>query len=321
VRFVQKLVVAVSLTFAVIASATAQSGYPNKPIKLVVPFPAGSATDAIARIIAQPMSVALGQPIVIDNRGGADGAIGGEYVARAAPDGYTLFMATNSPLAAVPILRKNPPYNSATDFTPISFVGRTTFYLVVNSEVPAKTVDEFVKYANANPGKLNYASSSTTGIMSMAQFLSLSGAKMQHVPYKGEPAAMLDLVGGRVQAMFSSPTNATPFIKEGKIRALATTNLARSSALPDVPTMAEVMPKFTVSPWLALFAPAGLPKEIVNRLNKEVHAAFARPDVKAQMEKQSFPAQASSPEELAKFLKDQLEVWQKTAAEVGIRPE
>jgi tripartite-type tricarboxylate transporter receptor subunit TctC len=322
VRSLAKIVMIAGFALSAAGPAAAQSGYPNKPIKLVVPFPAGSATDAVARILAAPMGTALGQPVIVENKGGADGAIAGQAVAKSAPDGYTLFMATNSPMAAVPVLHKNAPYNSVTDFTPISFVGRTTFYLVVNSQLPVKTLDDLLKYAKANPDKLNYASSSTTGIVSMAQLLSLGGVNMHHIPYKGEPAAMLDLVSNRVQAMFSSSTNAQMFLRDGKIRALATTNLSRSSAQPDVPTMSEAgMPQFSISPWLALFGPANLPKEIVDRLNKEVFAAFARPDVKEQMEKQTFPAQASTPQELAKFLRDQLDVWQKTTAEAGIRPE
>jgi len=322
VRILSKIILSAGIAVGVIASAAAQSGYPNKPIKLVVPFPAGSATDTVARIMAAPMSTALGQPIVIDNKGGADGAIAAQAVARSAPDGYTLFMATNSPMAAVPVLHKNPPYNSLTDFTPISFVGRTTFYLVVNSQLPVKTLDELIRYAKENPGKLNYASSSTTGIVSMAQLLSLAGVKMQHIPYKGEPAAMLDLVANRVQVMFSSSTNAAPFIAEGKIRALATTNLSRSAQLPDVPTMTEAgMPRFAISPWLAVFGPAGMPKDIVTRLNKEIVAAFEREDVKAQMAKQAFPAEASTPEQLEAYLRDQVAIWKKTAAEAGIKPQ
>jgi len=322
VRTFTRLVLIAAVALVVAGSAAAQSGYPNKLIKLVVPFPSGSATDMVARIMAAPISAAMGQPIVVDNKGGADGAIAGEFVARSAPDGYTLFLGTNSPIAAVPVLHKNPPYNSATDFTPISFVGRTTFYLVINSELPVKTLDELLKYARANPGKLNYASSSTTGIVSMAQLASLGGLQMVHVPYKGEAAAVLDLVANRVQLMFASSINAPAFIRQGKIRALATTNLERSRGLPDVPTMSEAgMPQFSISPWLALFGPANMPKEIVDRLNKEVAAAFARPDVMAQMEKQTFPAQASTPEYLAQYVKDQLEIWRKTAAEAGIRPE
>ncbi len=180
----------------VLTPLPAAAQYPSKPIRLIVPFPSGSATSTVARILAAPLSQALGQPVVVEDKPGADGAIAGELVAKSPPDGYTLLMATNSPLAAVPLLHKKPPYDPIADFTPISFVGRYTFYLVVHASVPAKTLTELLDYARANPDKLNYATGNTTAILSTGQLLAFGGAKMVHVPYKGEPAAITDMVGG-----------------------------------------------------------------------------------------------------------------------------
>ena len=305
-----------------LATLPAAAQYPSKPIRMLVPFPAGSATSTVARILAAPLSQALGQPVVVEERPGADGAIAGEMVAKSAGDGHTLFMATNSPLAAVPLLRKNPPYDPIADFTPISFMGRYTFYLVVHASVPAKTLTELLDYARANPDKLNYATGNTTGILSTAQLLAFGKAKMMHVPYKGEPPAMTDLVGGRVQVMFASSTTALPFMREGKLRALATTNAQRTAQAPDVPTMAVAgMPNVSIGSWAALFGPAKMPKDVLDRINQEVVAAMKRPEVREQFERQAFEYAPSTPAELGAFLKDQLDVWSRTMREAGMKPE
>jgi tripartite-type tricarboxylate transporter receptor subunit TctC len=284
------------------ASAAASAQYPSRPIRLIVPFPAGSGTDVIARILAQPVSQSLGQPILIDNKPGADGAIAAEAAAKAAPDGYTLLMATSGPMAGLPALKKSLPYNPATDFTPISDVGRFSIFLYTHPSVPAANLKELLDYARANPGKLNYATGNITGIASTAQLVSLGGVKMVHVPYKGEPAGVTDLVAGRVQLMFASPTAAMGFEKEGKIRALAFGLSKRSPAMPDVPTMAEAgMPDFSLISWAALFGPAKMPPDVVERLNREFVAAMRNPDVMAAMEKQMFLLTPSSPADLATF--------------------
>ena len=313
---------AAAIALLALAALPAAAQYPSKPIRIIVPFPSGSATDTVARILAAPLSQALGQPVIVEDKPGADGAIAGELVAKSAPDGYTLLMATNSPLAAVPLLRKNPPYDPVAEFTPISFVGRYTFYLLVHAGVPAKTLTELLDYARANPDKLNYATGNTTGILSTGQLLALGGVKMVHVPYKGEPAAIADLVGGRVQVMFATPTTALAFVREGKLRALATTNSKRTAQLPDVPTMAEAgMPRFSIGSWAALFGPAKMPKDVQERMNQEVNAAMKRPEVREQLERQAFEFAGSTPEEMAAFLRDQLEVWSRTIRESGIKTE
>lgn len=307
---------------AAAAPAAHAQPFPSKPIRLVVPFPAGSATDAAARLIGGSVSTAIGQPVLVENKVGADGAISATEVARAAPDGYTLLFATNSPMSAVPALKKQPPYDPIADFTPITDIGRYTFFLVVHPDVPAKTVAELLAYAKANPGKLNYATGNTTGIVSSALFNSLGGVQMTQVPYKGEPQALTDLIAGRVQVMFVSSGTSVPHVREGRLRALATTLKQRSPALPDVPTIAEAgMPAFSLTSWAALFGPAKLPREITERLNREFVAALGRPDVQAALAKQAFMPNPSTPEQLGALVKEQLDAFRSTLKIAGVEPE
>jgi tripartite-type tricarboxylate transporter receptor subunit TctC len=310
------------LAGALLFSAQAFAQFPNKPIRIVVPFPAGSATDTISRILGASVSNAVGQPVVVDNKAGADGAIAGAEVAKAAPDGYTLLMATNSPMSAVPALKKIPPYDPVADFTAITDIGRYTFFIVMHPGIPAKTLQEFIQYARANPGKINYATGNTTGIVSTAFFASLAKIEMVHVPYKGEPQAMTDLISGRVQFMFASSSTSVPQVRDGKLRALVTTLPRRSPILPDVPTIAEAgMPEFSVTSWAGLFGPAKMPKEVVDRINREFAAAMARADVQAAMEKQAFVLSPSSPEKLGAFVKEQLESYRNILRAAGVQPE
>jgi len=231
-------------------------------------------------------------------------------------------MATNSPMAVVPAMKKVPPYDPIADFTPITDIGRYTFFLYLNAELPIKSFKELVAYAKANPGKLNYATGNTTGIVSFAQMNSLAGIDMTHVPYKGEPQGITDLVGGRVQVMWATPTTGLAHVKDGKLRAIATNLKARSSLLPDVPTMAEVgVPQYSVTSWAALYGPAKLPREVQLRLNKEFHDAMKRPDVMALLEKQAFPTSPSTPEELGAFTRSQLEAYRHILRSAGVQPE
>jgi len=302
--------------------AVAHAQYPNKPVKIIVPFPAGSATDTISRILGNAVSNAMGQAVLVENKAGADGAIAAAEVAKAAPDGYTLLMATNSPMSAVPALKKVPPYDPVADFTPITDIGRYTFFIVVHPSVPAKTLSEFIAYAKANPGKINYATGNTTGIVSTAFFSSQAGIQMVHVPYRGEPQAIVDLVGGRVQLLFASSSTSVPQVRDGKLRALVTTLAKRSRLLPEVPTIAEAgMPQFSVTSWAGLFGPAKMPREVVERLNKEFAAAMARADVQALMEKQAFVLSPSSPERLGEFVKEQMASYRDILRAAGVQPE
>ncbi len=303
-------------------SGMAAAQYPQKAIKIIVPFPAGSATDTISRILGNAVSNAVGQPVLVENRAGADGAIAAGEVMRAAPDGYTLLMATNSPMSAVPALKKVPPYDPVADFTPITDIGRYSFFIVVHPSVPATTLPEFIQHARANPGKINYATGNTTGIVSTAFFSAQAGIQMVHVPYRGEPQAMTDLISGRVQLMFASSSTSVPQVRDGKLRALATTLAMRSHLLPDVPTIAEAgMPQFSVTSWAGLFGPAKMPREVVERLNKEFAAAMARSDVQDLMDKQAFVLRPSSPERLGAFVKEQMESYRNILRAAGVQPE
>ena len=316
----KRLFTAVAATLFACAASAQQ--FPSKPIRIVVPFGAGSATDLISRVLGNSVSAAIGQPVIVDNKAGADGAIAASEVAKAAPDGYTLLMATNSPLSVVPAMKKVPPYDPVADFTPITDVGRYTFFVVVNPDLPAKTLPELVQYAKANPGKVNYATGNTTGIVSSALLASLAKIEMVHVPYKTEPQVMADLVGGRVQMMFASSTTSMPLIRDGKLRALVTTLPRRSHLLPDVPTIAEAgYPSFSIISWAGLFGPAKMPADVVARLNKEFVAAMGRPDVQDAMQKQAFVLTPSTPEKLAGWVKEQLESYRSILKAVGIQPE
>ena len=296
--------------------------YPSKPIRFVLPFGPGSASDTLARIAGQELSQSIGQPIVIVNKPGADGALAAIEVKRSAPDGYTILFGTNSPLGVVPHIRKEPPYDVLADFTPITYMGDNSFFIVVNPSVPANSLAELIAYAKANPKKLNYATGNTYAIVATAMFAASAGIQMEHIPYKSEPEAILDVLSGQVHLMSATPTTVAQHVKGGKLRALAATFHERSAVLPDVPSIVEAgQPKFPISPWFALVGPAGLPAEIVARLNKEMVATLANPTVRDQMMKQGFTPKSSTPEELTAFLKDQIAVWKAALKLAGIEPQ
>jgi tripartite-type tricarboxylate transporter receptor subunit TctC len=302
--------------------AWAQGAYPTKPIRLVIPFSPGSATDQTTRILGQAVSTALGQPFVYDYKPGANGAIAGAEVAKAAPDGYTVLVAGGSVMAVVPATVKKPPYDPVADFTPIADFGRFTFFLFVNSAVPAKTLGEFVSYAKANPGKLSYGTGNASGIVAFTQMNALAGMNLTHVPYKGEPPAVIDLVAGRLDAMWATPTATLPHAKEGKLRALATSLKTRSGLLPEVPTIDEAgMPQFNIVLWQGLVGPAGLPRPIVERLNREFNAAMKRPEVIAAMDAQAFTLVPGPPEQFGSLVKEQIETYRNLLRQAGVQPE
>jgi tripartite-type tricarboxylate transporter receptor subunit TctC len=304
------------------APLAALAQYPAKPIRLIVPFPAGSATDTVSRILGNSVSQAMGQPVLVENKAGADGAIAATEVAKAPADGYTLLMATNSPMSAVPAMKKSPPYDPVADFSPITDVGRYTFFIVVHPSVPAKSLAELIDHARASPGKLNYATGNTTGIVSSAFFASQARIQMVHVPYKGEPQAITDLVAGRVQLMFASSSTSVPHVREGRLRAIVTTLAKRSALLPDVPTIGEAgMPQFSITSWAGLFGPARMPREVVERLNREFVAAMGRPDVQQAMERQAFALNPSTPEQLGAFVKEQMESYRRILRAAGVQPD
>jgi tripartite-type tricarboxylate transporter receptor subunit TctC len=309
-----------ALGFMVTASyALAQ--YPTKPITLIVPFPPATTTDLVARILADEMSVAMGQPVVVQNRPGANTAIGTAAVTAAAPDGYTLLMAGGA-TATLPAMTKSLPYDTLRDLTPISLLGRFPVFLYVNSEVPVRTLPELIEYARANPGKLNLATGNASGIVAGAQMMALAGGvKMVHVAYKGEPAAVLDLVANRVQVMFSTPSSAGDFAKSGKLRALATTLPQRTRSAPDLPSMNEYFPTFAVNAWTGLMGPRDMPREVVDRLSREVIAAFSRPQAREKLDRVHQVGAGSTPGEFNDFFRQQVELYSRVLREAGVQPE
>jgi tripartite-type tricarboxylate transporter receptor subunit TctC len=316
----QARVIAALALAAFCAGASAQ--YPSKPIRLVVPFPAGGAAELGARIFAEPLGQALGQPVIVEAKPGGDGVIAAEAVMKSAPDGYTLLYATNTAFNWVPATRKNPPYDPVADFTPVSLIGYFGFFLFTHPSVPASSVAELLAYARAHPGKLNYGTGNSTSQILAAQMKLLEKVDIVQVPYKGDAPLTVDLLGGRVHMAFATPGSALPQVKEGKLRALAAMFPNRSPLLPDVPTAAEAgLGKLSITPWGGVFGPAKTPKEAVDRLARELAAILKRPEVRESLGKIAFDARSSTPEELAAFLKDQIEVWRRTAQEVGIKPE
>ncbi len=314
-RFVAALALA-----AFCAGAGAQ--YPSKPIRLVVPFPAGGAAELGARIFAQPLGQALGQPVIVEARPGGDGVIAADAVMKAAPDGYTLLYATNTAFNWVPATRKQPPYDPVADFTPVSLVGYFGFFLFTHPSVPATSVAELLAYARANPGKLNAGTGNSTSQLLTAQLKAFEKLDIVPVPYKGDAPLTIDLVGGRLHMAFATPGSALPQVKEGKLRALAAMFPNRSPLLPEAPTAAEAgLGKLSITPWGGVFGPARMPKEAVDRVARELAVVLQRPEVRDALGKIAFDPRSSTPEELAAFLKVQIEVWRRTAEEVGIKPE
>lgn len=318
-RILAAILAAVTLWLPGAAGAQA---YPSKPIRFVLPFGAGSATDALARIAGQELEQTLGQPIIIVPKPGADGALSAGEVKRAAPDGYTFLFGTNSPLAVAPNMLKEPPYDVMADFTPVTYLGDNTFFLVVHPSLPVKTVADLITFAKASPTPLNYATGNTYAFVSMAMFARANDIKLEAVRYKSEPDAMTDLLSGRVQLMNGTSTSTIPHVKAGRLRALSTSFPERSPLMPELPSFVEAGQKpFPISPWFALVGPAGLPPEIVAIMNKAMSAALAKPSVVEQMQRHGFIPKSSTPEVLANYMKDQLGVWKTVLKDAGIEPQ
>jgi tripartite-type tricarboxylate transporter receptor subunit TctC len=296
--------------------------FPNKPIHLVVPFPAGGSADLVARIMAKPLGDKLGQPVVIDNKPGADGAIAAETVAAAAPDGYTLFMATYGAMSAVPSLHKAMHYDPVKDFTPISTAGKFSMFLFAHPSVPAQTLNEFIAYEHTHTGEVNYGTGNVASIVMAAEMESQAKLHMTQVPYKGEVPAMTDFVAGRIQLMFATPANALPFVKEGKLKAFATLSDKRSPLLPETPTWHEAgMRDLPIVPWAGVFGPAKLPKDMALRLSKAIQEVLLREDVNAEFAKLGFEPFGSSPNRLDAYAKKQHKAWHTAIQSAGLQAE
>jgi len=308
-------------TLAALPTWANAQAFPTKPLRLVVTFPAGGAPDILARLFADKAQ--LGQPVVIDNVPGAGGNIGADRVAKAPADGHTLVMGTVGTHSINGALYSKMPYDMVKDFAPVGHVASAPNLLVVNNDLPVKTVSELIAYLKANPNKLSFGSPGIGSSVHVSGelFKSLTGTTMQHVPYKGRQFAIPDLVGGQIQLMFDNMPSALPMAKEGKIRAVAQTTAKRSAAAPDVPTVAETVPGFEATTWFAMFAPAGTPKEVVARVNAEMVRVFKLPDVVDKLKTLGLEPSISTPEELARYQASEIIKWAKVVKESGAKAE
>jgi tripartite-type tricarboxylate transporter receptor subunit TctC len=324
----KRLTLAAAAVVGLVLGATLFSGsalaqaWPAKPVHIVVPFAAGGNTDQQARIVAERLSATLGQQFIVENRVGAGGAIAAEYVAKSAPDGYTVLMSAVSQMAILPFIQK-VPYDPIKDFAPVSIVGTNPFVLGINQSVPAKTVQEFVAYVKANPGKLNYSSggNGSIGHLSGALFVQRAGLQMAHIPYKGGAPAVADLVAGVVQMYFGNASELIQHSKSGKITLLGVSSLKRAPQLPGLPAIAETYPGFQTITWNGLIAPAGTPRDVVNKFAAEVKKVVSEPAVVARLDAIGVDPDGSSPEEFAKTIAADIKQWSAAVKAAGIKSE
>jgi len=310
------------IVLATITGVADAQAWPSKPIKWVVPFAPGGTTDILARTVGDKLAIALGVPVVIENKPGAGGGIGAEFTAKSAPDGYTIMGGTISTHAINASLYSKLPYDPVKDFVPITLIARVPNMLVVNPSVPAKDVKELIALLKANPGKYTFASSGngTSQHLSGELFKTMAGVEMQHIPYKGSPPALQDVVGGQVTMTFDNITTAWPLAKAGKLRALAVTTANRSAIAPDVPTLAESgLPGFEVGSWQGVFAPAGTPPEIIKRLNMEIVKILNMPEVKEKLIGLGAEPVGNSPEEFSAMVKLEVVKWADVVKKSGAR--
>ena len=316
-------VVYVASAFAA-GHSQAQQAYPTKPIRMICPFPPGGTTDVVARLVAQKLTEAWGQQVVVDNRPGAGGIIGTEIVAKAAPDGYTVLLGSITTHAVNPALYKKLNFDPVKDFAPVSLVVSSPQLLAVHPSVAAKSVKELIALAKAKPGQLNYASAGTgtSPHLTFELFKSMAGIDVVHVPYKGTGPAITDLIGGQVQMMITGVVALMPHIKSGKLRGLGVTSAKRVAALPDLPTIAESgIPGFDVSSWFGVFLPGGTPKPIVAKMNAEIRKILEVPEVRQRLIGQGADPASNTPEEFAAYVKAEMAKWGKVARDTGTRAD
>ncbi|NBQ06090.1 MAG: tripartite tricarboxylate transporter substrate binding protein [Betaproteobacteria bacterium] len=321
-RILYALSLAAPLGLGLLSSTSASAqAYPNRPIRLVVTFPTGGAPDILARLFSEKAQ--LGQAVVIDNKPGAGGNIGSDIVAKSPGDGYTIVMGTVGTHAINGSLYEKMPYDMVKNFSPISLIASAPNLLVVNNDLPVKTVNELIAYMKANPNKLSFGSPGigTSVHMSGELFKSMTGTSMTHVPYKGRQFFLPDLLGGSIQLVFDNMPSALPMAKEGKIRAIAQTTAKRSPAAPDVPTVAETLPGFEATTWFAMFAPANTPKPIIDKLNAEVVRVFKLPEVAERLKTLGLDPVLSTPDELGKYQASEIVKWTKVVKESGAKAE
>lgn len=316
------LLAAIALPAGGIPQLLAQDSYPSRPVELVVPFAAGSATDTLARVLGEKMSASLGQPFVVDNRPGASGFLGAQKVARAEPDGHTVLVATNTTHAANQNLFRKLPYDPVADFEPVTALGTITLALVVHPSVPASSAKELIDHAKANPGELTFGSGSSSSRVAGEMLKTLAGIDMVHVPYKSNPQAITDLLGGQIDVVFADVATTLPQATAGKVKALGVSSARRSPLAPDLPTMAEVgVSGYELTAWFAAFVPAGTPKPVVDRLNAAFKAALADPKVTQSLLNAGIEPTSSTPEELEAFAAAETGKWARIVKAAGIEPE
>jgi tripartite-type tricarboxylate transporter receptor subunit TctC len=318
---VSRALAALPLAAALMSGAALAQTYPTRNITLVLPFAAGSGTDTTTRLISKELGVALGVSMIIDNKAGANGSIAASYVARQPPDGYTLFVTTNTTHSANPYLLKNMSYDPMKDFTPIARTGDLPFMLVIHPDVPANSVAELIALAKKDPGKYSYASGSSSAIVSGATFARLAGIDLLHVPYKSSPPALTDLIAGRVSMMFIDVPTGLPHVNAKALKALAVTTKRPSALLPQLPTMDATVKGFDITSWQGYLGPANLPKDMVVKLNAEIRKVIERPDIKSQLAERGMEAFSGTPEEFDAFLKEQLVLWEKLITDAGIEKQ
>jgi len=306
---------------AISATCALAQPYPSRPVKLVVPFPAGSATDQVARVLGQQLQEVLKQPFVVENKAGAQGSIAAAEVARAAPDGYTLMVTTNTPQAANVSLFKKLNYDPVKDFAPVARLGTISFMLMVRADFPAQNLKQFLAHARANPGKLSAGYGSAGSQVSQAMLRSMAKIDFVDVPYKGLPQAITDVLGGSLAFTFADLANALAQQKGGKMRGLAVTSEKRSALAPEVPAIAEELPGYELIAWFALMAPAGTPPEIVARLHQITAAALAKPDIVARFATIGTDVAPMNPEQLGAFIRSEIAKWARMTKEAGIEPQ
>ncbi len=308
------------LALGILFFSTADAQYPSKPLRLIVPFAPGGSTDIFARLIADRAQGPLGQTLIVENRAGAAGNIGAEAVVRSAPDGYTLLMATTGVMAINNALYKNMTYDAARDLEPVLFVASITNVLIVPTDLPAKSVAELIALAKKDPGKLSFASSGagSSTHMSAELFKSMSGTDILHVPYKGSGQALPDLMSGRVSMMFENAPGAVPHIKAGKVRALAVTGLRRSPALPDLPPVAETVAGYESLSWSGIAVPAGTPRAIIERLNRDLNAVLTTPEMRSKLAEQGAETIGGPPEAFAQHIRAEREKWSRVIKTANI---
>ena len=297
--------------------------YPDHPVRMIVPFTPAGATDMLARLVGERLGAKLGQSVVIDNRAGAGGNVGAEIAARATPDGYTLLMGPASIYAISATLYPRLGYDLAKDLTPVSLVANVPHVLLVNNDLPVKSVPELIQFAKKKPGELNIASqgSGTVSHLEAELLKHMAGIEMLHVPYRGSAPAILDLIGGRVHVMFDSIASALPHIRAGKLRAIAVASNTRSSLLPNMPTVAESLPGYSAHSWLGIFVPAGTPQSIVQRLQRDLVAAIDEPKTQARLVEAGFEPKSSTQEDFAKLVRDEMEKWRPVVKMSGATPD